>query len=399
LARRLLRCLALCVAVTLGLTITPLFGAADTVGVLPFFNQSNAANMDWMGESVAETLRESLAAAGVLALPRAERVEVYKRLSVRSGPVLTRATILRIGQTMDAAQIVFGSFEVVPPPAGDSASRGQLKITANLIDAKRLKTGPQFFETGALEDLSLLESRMAWQCLHYFQPHSTPPEDAYLHDRPPVRIDAVESYIRGLLTDSPDQKQKLFLQASHLDPRYSDPAFQLGRMAFDKKDYQTAQTWLEKIASTYSHYHEAEFLLALCRYYAGNFDGAIGILEALSTEVPLNEVFNDLGAAQSRKNQPASIESFKKALDGGETDPDYWFNLGFAQWKNGRPADAAQSLKASLERDPDDDEAKALLARCQRGELPHPGENLNLERIKKTFEETVFLQLQAELKK
>lgn len=355
--------------------------------------------MDWIGESVAERLRESLAGEGILALSREDRVEVYRRLSVRSGPVLTRATVLRIGESLDAAQIVFGHFEIAPPPAGDTSSRGQLKIAANLIDAKRLKNGPQFFETGPLEDLSRLESALAWQCVHYFQPRSAPLEADYLRDRPPVRIDAVESYIRGLLTDSPERKQKLFAQAAHLDPRYSEPAFQLGRMAFDKKDYQTAHNWLEKVAPTYSHYHEGQFLLALCRYYEGGYDDAIGILEKLAGEVPLNEVFNDLGAAQSRKNQVAAIDSFKKALDGGESDPDYWFNLGYAQWKNGRPADAAVSFKAVLERNPEDELAGTLLFRCKRGDLPHPGETLNAERIKQTFEESAFLELQAELKK
>ncbi len=40
-----------------------------------------------------------------------------------------------------------------------------------------------------------------------------------------------------------------------------------------------------------------------------------------------------------------------------------------------------------------------MLLRCQKGDLPRSGETLNGERIKKTFEETAFLQLQAELKK
>ena len=35
---------------------------ADTVLVLPFFNLSNSPNLDWIGESFAETIRESLSA-------------------------------------------------------------------------------------------------------------------------------------------------------------------------------------------------------------------------------------------------------------------------------------------------------------------------------------------------
>ena len=30
---------------------------ADTVLVLPFFNESNSRNIDWIGESIAETIR------------------------------------------------------------------------------------------------------------------------------------------------------------------------------------------------------------------------------------------------------------------------------------------------------------------------------------------------------
>ncbi len=385
--------------VTLCLLSTPVFGAADTVAVLPFFNNSQKPNLIWVGESVAETLRESLAGAGVLALSREDRVEVYERLSVRPGVALTRATVLRIGESLDAAQVVFGEFELVAPPAGNMTGRGQLKLTANVLDRKRLREGPVFTEAGALEELSLLESRLAWQCLHFFQPKSFPSEADYLQNRPPVRIDAVEGYIRGLLSSSPEQQVKLFVQSAKLDPRYSEPNFQLGRMAFAKREYRVAQAWLEKVAESDSHYHESRFLLGLCQYYEGDFDGAARSLQLVASKVPLNEVFNNLGAAQCRRNRPEAVENFRKALEGDESDPDYWFNVGYALWKSGKPLEAVRDFEAVLDRSPNDAEAQALLVRCRRGEGPQTGEFLSGERIKKTFEETTFLQLQAELKK
>ncbi len=377
----------------------PLFGAADTVTVLPFFNSSQKPNLDWIGESVAETLREALAGAGVLVLSREDRVEVYNRMAVRSGVPLTRATVLRLGDSLDAAQIVFGSFEVAAPPAGTPATRGQLKLIVNVMDRKRFREGPTFTQTGVLDDLSLLESRLAWQSIHYFQPHSQPSESDYLQTRPPVRIDSVENYIRGLLSPSPEQQVKLFVQAAKLDPRYSEPNFQLGRLAFAKREYRVAQAWLEKVAPSDSHFHESRFLLGLCQYYVGEFDAAASSLQQVAAQVPLNEVFNDLGAAQSRKNRPAAIENFRKALEGDESDPDYWFNVGYALWKIGNTTEAASNFQAVLDRSPEDAEAQNLLARCRRGEGPQPNEFLSGERIKKTFEETTFLQLQAELKK
>lgn len=386
--------------------MTPAYGAADTVAVLPFFNQTADKSLDWIGESIAETLHESLTSEGVLVLNRDDRVEVYRRLSIRSDVQLTRATVLKVGESLDAAQIVFGRFELSLSPdaatdnkAGDKKIKRVLKITANVIDAKRLHAGPQFFESAPLEDLSVMESKLAWQCLNYFYPKSTPAEDSYLASHPPVRIAAVESYIRGLLAESPQKQEKYFLESTRLDSHYSEPAFSLGKASFENQDYGPAVSWLEKVAPAASHYHEAQFLLGLCHYYQDDFEGAARALTGVAAVMPLNEVYNDLGAAQSRKNKPEAIDNFRKALEGDQADPDYWFNLGYVQWKTGKVADAAQSFHAVLDRSPDDEEARTLLKRCERGDLPHPGETLEAERIKQEFEETVYLQLQAELKK
>ena len=94
---------------------TPLCRAADTVAVLPLFNldESKSANLNWIGESVAETIHEALSSSGLLVLPREDREEVYHRLSLRTGVVLTKASILKIGETLDAGQVVFG--EILAP--------------------------------------------------------------------------------------------------------------------------------------------------------------------------------------------------------------------------------------------------------------------------------------------
>ena len=125
-----------------------------------------------------------------------------------------------------------------------------------------------------------------------------------MRTRPPVRVDALESYIRGLLATSDDIKIKLFTQATKIDDHYSEPAFQLGRLYFRKKLYRDSSLWFSKVASTDSHYMEAMFFLGLCRYYQGDYESAIKQFQTVSTSMPLNEVFNNLGAAQSRLDKP-----------------------------------------------------------------------------------------------
>ncbi|MGA2717061.1 MAG: tetratricopeptide repeat protein, partial [Bryobacteraceae bacterium] len=375
--------------------------AADTVAVLPLFNldESKSANLDWIGESVAETIHEALSISGLLVLPREDREEAYHRLSLRTGVILTKASVLKIGETLDAGQIVFGELRVAEADAPTNL-KANLRLVVRVIDLKKLREGPEFSEGGPLENLSQMETKLAWLLLRQLAPGSAPSEDAFFHDRAPVRVDAMENYVRGLMASNDDQKMKLFTQAARLDDHFSQPNFQLGRMLFAKKDYKTAGQWLAKVSKGDSHFLEAAFLRGICKYYQSDFDGAIDQFRMVLDEIPLNEVFNNLGAALSRKNDPSATENFNKALEGDQADPDYWFNVGYSLWKQGKFALAADNFRAALDRASNDSEATIMLGRCLKMDGPHPGDPRSdgRERIKTAFEDSAFRQLQAELK-
>jgi len=376
--------------------------AADTIAVLPLFNvdEHSAPNLDWIGESVSETIDEALSTGGLLVLPREDREEVYRRLSLRTGVVLTKASVLKIGETLDAGQIVFGDLRVEGAGSGATNLKANLRLTVRIVDLKKFQQGAEIVQTGSLENLSQMETKLAWMLLRQLAPESAPSEDAFFHDRAPVRVDAMESYVRGLMATSEDQKVKLFTQAAHLDEHFSQPDFQLGRWLFAKKDYKTAEPWLSKVTKSDSHFLEAAFLRGICNYHEGDFEGAADQFKMVANEVPLNEVYNNLGAALSRKNDPAAGENFKKALDGDVGDPDYWFNLGYSLWKQGRFELAATHFRAVLDRSPGDQEATTMLGRCLKMEGPRAGDPRTdgRERIKTAFEDSAYRQLQAELK-
>ena len=376
--------------------------AADTIAVLPLFNvdEHSSPNLDWIGESVSETIEEALSSSGLLVLPREDREEVYRRLSLRTGVVLTKASVLKIGETLDAGQIVFGELHVDGADSGTTTLKSNLRLVVRLIDLKKFQQGAEIVETGSLENLSQLETKLAWVLLRQLAPDSAPSEETFFHDRAPVRVDAMESYVRGLMASSEDQKLKLFTQAARLDEHFSQPNFQLGRTLFAKKDYKTAGQWLSKVSKGDSHFLEAAFLRGICKYHEGDFDGAVDHFKMVSNEIPLNEVYNNLGAALSRKNDPAAADNFKKALDGDVADPDYWFNLGYALWKQGRFELAAANFRAVLDRSPGDTEATIMLGRCIKTDGPRAGDPRSdgRERIKTTFEDSAYRQLQAELK-
>jgi tetratricopeptide (TPR) repeat protein len=365
---------------------------AETVLALPFFNHAGSANLDWIGESVAETLRDAMMSEGVLVLERADRLEAYRRLSLRAGAELTHASVFKIGDSLDATLVIYGSYE--------APAKGTLRITARILDVQRTIQGAEFSESGALEDLAILEYRLGWQALQQMHWKSLPPLDEFLRARPPVRLDAVESYVRGLLAAAPDQRHIFFTRAARLDEHYSQPCFQLGKIFWARKDYKIAAGWLERVSRPDPHYLEAQFFLGLCRYNLGNFGGAEQCFQAVAASVPLNEVYDDLGAAQSRLNQPdAALASFRKALEGDTADPDYYFNVGYTLWRAKQFDAAAESFRAVVERSPGDAEATALLGRALQKDGPRPGDPRSeaRERLKTNYEETAFRQLQAEL--
>jgi len=93
---------------------------ADTALVLPFFNHAKSATLDWVGESIAQSVHDALASEGVLVLDREDRLEAYRRLSLRPGAELTHASILKIGESLDASQVIYGFYELLPAEAGDT---------------------------------------------------------------------------------------------------------------------------------------------------------------------------------------------------------------------------------------------------------------------------------------
>jgi len=376
---------------------------ADTAAVLPFANRTAVTNptqasLDWIGESIAETVRDAIGSRGVVTLSRVEIEDAYHQLNLRALSLLTEASMLKIGEAVDAEQVVYGSFEFTPDPAAaHGIADGSLKITAHIFDRRRFKQSSEFIESGNLEDLPTLEAHLAWRALVLLAPRLAPAEADFRTLRPAVRLDAEENYVRGLLARSPEQQERFFLQAARLDARFEHPVYQVGRLQYERKEYRQAADWLLKITPDDAHYREATFLLGLALFQAGDFAGSQKAFQTVADVVPLSEVFNDLGAAQSRRNLPQAIESFRKALDGDPNDPVYHFNLGYALWKKGDYAGAADRFRAVLDRQPDDEMATLMLGLSLKKQNTRAGDARleTLERLKSNYEERAYLQLKA----
>jgi tetratricopeptide (TPR) repeat protein len=381
------------------LFLSSLSGAnAETSLIVPFHNISESPSLDWIGESISETIREALVSYDVLVLTREEREEAAHLLSLGPAARPTKASVMKLGTELDAGQVVHGEFEWTPEDGSSSPSKGLLRITAHVVDLNRLVRGPDLVEDGAMSDLAEMQTRLAWKTFQYLLPDKCPEEKEFFASRPPVRIDAMENYIRGLLAPALEQRHRFFTQAVRLDPEFSAPCFQLGRMRWEGNSYRVASQWLERVSPDDAHYLEANFLLGICRYRRGDYAGALAAFDLVAESVPLNEVRNNLGAAQFRRRLPGALGNLLRALDGDPGDSDYHFNVGYVLWNQGDLPAAQERFRAALEIDPEDADAQQMLQRClnesgpRRGDLSSEG----LERLKENYEEVAYRQLRAD---
>jgi len=363
--------------------------AAERYLILPFHNGSGKANLRWIGEAFAELVREALEAHGVPAVGREEREEAAHRLALPSDVELTKGSLIRLGLEARAEHVIFGRFDFAPAEDSENLADGAIRVRAESLDLKRMRPGRVYEDAGAMRDLSRLQSQLAWRLLQDAAPHTAPSESEFLETHPPVRLDALENYIRGLLASDLEEKHRYFTLAVNLEPQFSLPCYELGRMHWEDNNYRAAARWLERVRPTSSHYLEAKFLLGVCRYHVGDYSGALSAFELVGKAVPSPSVFNNVALARYREMAPNAVEALLWAVERRPDDPDLRFNAGYLLWRDGRLEEAAEQLEKAVELDPEDTRASRLLVRCRRGEGLRRGDLSmeGLERLKENFEE------------
>ena len=169
------------------------------------------------------------------------------------GAELTRASILKIGDSLDASTVIYGSYELTQPATAQS--KGSLRIEARIVDLKRTHQGPLFSETGALEDLAVARSaaRLAGARIAARRRRRRPRSE-FLAARPPVRLDAVESYVRGLLARP---RRSSGIASSRRRRGWTSstrsPAFNSGKIYWERKEYKIAAGWFQRVTRTDPH--------------------------------------------------------------------------------------------------------------------------------------------------
>lgn len=392
----------------LSLLLLPLFVAAEQkspgngspadgpaanrlVVVIPFENASKASGLDWIGEAFAELLTNSVSSPWLYTIGREDRSYAFDRLGIPLDAHLSRATLYRIAEQMDVDYLIFGSYNY------DGTN---FTAKARLLNMKKLRLSQEATEGGVLQQLIDVQHALAWDMLHEIDSTAAGPKDSFLASAPRVRLDALESYIRGVIATDTAERARRFKEALRINPDYALADYQLGKTYFDAHDYGPAITWLSKVPKDDKNALEANFYLGLAAYYVGTFDRAEEAFDFVASRLPLTEVYNNLGVVQARRGKRTAAKYFEKALEADSRDADYHFNLGLALLKSGDTAGALKQFKEAQLLRPGDSEIKAAAesgASLSRAGIQPP--RIPLERIKRNYDEASFRQLSLEIKR
>lgn len=329
--------------------------------VFPFENAGASPRLDWLGEGLEELTIQRLSGAGEQVYSHAGRLVELERYGLPRSSKLSRATMLHIGEDLDADFVVIGKFTV---------NGTSLTIESRILKVSPARLLPALRETGTLDSLMDLHSRLVWRMLSANDRNYALNLAEFAKRQLPLRLDAFEHYSRGLLASEDEARLRDLREAARLEPEWPEPDFALGEAYFARRDCDSALPWYARVPKTHNRYVEAVFATGVCRLLLGQPDHAeelfISLQEALKNNVvsaaDLPEILNDLAIARARQGKTAAAQNdFRRAVELDPDEDDYPFNLGLLALQTNDASAAAGYFREAAEREPDNPEDRAML--------------------------------------
>jgi tetratricopeptide (TPR) repeat protein len=368
--------------------------------VLPFDNRSGQANLNWIGDSFPYTLDQRFTSAGFLTISPDDRQYALQHLGLPGDFRPSRATTLRIAQTLDADFVILGSYNVINPGSPDS----RIEVQAQVLQVNQLSMSPPLGDSSELSRLFDVENAIAWKVAQRMDPHFAVAEQTFLAASGGVRLSSFENFIRGTTALTQEERLKRLQAAVAETPNYSAALLALGKEQYAAMQYDAAAVTLAKVPPTDRMALEANFYRGLARFNIAKYAEAAAAFAFVAASLPLPEVVNNEGVANSRQGKDA-VALFVQVIAADPNDADYHFNLAVALLGRSDIDGATREVQAALNLHSDDPEASELLTRLQ---ATH-GSTANLKsivsaggfdpttRIRRTWSEASFRQAAFQL--
>jgi tetratricopeptide (TPR) repeat protein/nucleotide-binding universal stress UspA family protein len=363
-------------------------GGGRVLLVLPFDNRTGQPSLEWMREAAAEILSMRFASAGFQPTSRADRVYALDHLGLPQGFHPSRASALKLAQTLDADSIVVGSYTT------DGTS---ITAEASLVNVPDLRMLPAVSVRGEMRDLMGVFSALAWRLTRELDPTFNGAEETFVAAGREIRLDAFEQYIRGITEPDQAERQRHLEQAVKLSPGFSLAWMALGREDYHQQQYADAAEAFAKVDHGGADGLEAGFYRGLSLLFSGDYAAAAQAFADVARVLPLAEVVNNQGVAMSRQGKDGT-SLFIQAAAADPNAADYHFNLALSLKRHGNVPGAINEMAQCLKLRPGDSEAQALETawKTPTGAASNSGSGSDpLERIVRSFDAAAFKQAAA----
>ncbi len=372
-------------------------GGGHVILVLPFDNRSGNPNLNWIGDSFPDTLNQRLSSAGFLTITRDDRLFALDHLGLPADFRPTRATTIRIAQTLDADYVIVGSYNLQGAEQ-PNAQTSRITVQAQILEVNRLHLSAPIQDSAELQRLFDVENAVAWKIARQIEPHFAVAEQTFLSASNGIDLNAFENYIRGTGAGTPAERTKRLEAAVTDAPTYAAAELALGKELYADRDYDQAAATLEKVPLNERQSLEANFYLGLARFNSAKYAAAQQAFAFVASRLPLPEVVNNEGVALDRLGKDGSA-FFAKAVAADPNDPDYHYNLAITELRRGDFAGANRDIDQTLKLHPSDTEAAELKTMISAGRAAaKPANGFEpTTRLRRTYSEASFRQATFQL--
>lgn len=380
----------------------------DRVMVLPFENTSDKPEFNWVGESFALSLSELLRVPGLNVVTNGERKAVQQRLRIPLTSLPSLATSLKLARDSGATLLVSGTYNIFPAQ-GDTAAT--INVTAKIvrvnegrflneeIDGRLVQRNIELND--ALGNMQTMQGQIAYQILYQRDKALPYSQNQLIESATKVPGRAFEAYIKGLLTQAPEQRENYFKNAVRLfnettpDSTFVEAALELGHLYLGQQKFNDAIDSFERVINANraclerakqdnkiafcndESFAEASFYIGVIRWRQQNYEQALSVLRPLAEDLKLTSVFNMLGAIAiqasraEKKNEARSAallkegtELLKKAAESAPDDGSIQFNYAMATFLSTNQIEAIPLYRSIIAANPRDGEAYFILSKA-----------------------------------
>lgn len=332
-----------------------LLASAFSGGVMVAHPEGPASLEDaWLADTVADELPRSIAAAGVPAVAREDRLAAQDELGLSTRSV-TRATSIRVAEALGVSRLVVVRL---------ATRNGEVSLSLDLVDLAGGTMSAPVLARGAVDDLLGLIHGLAWDVVLSGPSPPRVSRAAFDARRSYVPLRAWKPYAQALGATDSASRRRLLHQALGALPTFDAALLALGREELAAREDNTALATLGRVRGGGACSRSARFLRGVALLNLGRYREATELYATLVSEETTAASLNNraLSLLRQKGGVTEACALLRRSIDVEPGASDLAFNLGWCLLQAGIPDEAVFWLQGVVRRDVTDVHARVVLS-------------------------------------